>query len=74
MMTTKPILQMCPICYIPETVRAFTHCINQGWAMYWGTSRWGPTEIMVRLSLYHGLNPVFFCFFLYLHCYPDLID
>ena len=32
---------------IAEIVRAFTHVINQGWAMYWGTSRWSSTEIMV---------------------------
>lgn len=31
-----------------EIVRAFTYVINQGWAMYWGTSRWSPTEIMVN--------------------------
>ncbi|KAI5093261.1 voltage-gated potassium channel subunit beta-2 isoform X1 [Silurus meridionalis] len=30
-----------------ETVRAMTHVINQGMAMYWGTSRWSPMEIMV---------------------------
>ena len=34
-------------CLLVETVRAFTHVINQGWAMYWGSSRWSPTEIMV---------------------------
>ena len=33
-----------------EIVRAFTFVINQGWAMYWGTSRWSPTEIMVSLD------------------------
>jgi len=32
---------------IVEIVRAFTYVINQGWAMYWGTSRWSATEIMV---------------------------
>lgn len=32
---------------ITEIVRAFTYVINQGWAMYWGTSRWSATEIMV---------------------------
>nr|KAF6444036.1 potassium voltage-gated channel subfamily A regulatory beta subunit 2 [Molossus molossus] len=31
-----------------ETVRAMTHVINQGMAMYWGTSRWSSMEIMVR--------------------------
>ncbi|KAK4809869.1 hypothetical protein QYF61_022700 [Mycteria americana] len=30
-----------------ETVRAMTHVINQGMAMYWGTSRWSSMEIMV---------------------------
>lgn len=32
-----------------ETVRAMTHVINQGMAMYWGTSRWSSMEIMVGL-------------------------
>lgn len=32
-----------------------THVINQGMAMYWGTSRWSPMEIMVRLQkMTHG--------------------
>ncbi|KAJ7324703.1 hypothetical protein JRQ81_017723, partial [Phrynocephalus forsythii] len=30
-----------------EIVRAMTHVINQGMAMYWGTSRWSAMEIMV---------------------------
>lgn len=34
---------MCPM---EEIVRACTYCINQGMAMYWGTSRWNPIEIM----------------------------
>ncbi|XP_015420886.1 PREDICTED: voltage-gated potassium channel subunit beta-1 [Myotis davidii] len=29
-----------------EIVRAMTHVINQGMAMYWGTSRWSAMEIM----------------------------
>lgn len=33
--------------WFAETVRAMTHVINQGMAMYWGTSRWSPMEIMV---------------------------
>ena len=33
--------------WVTETVRAMTHVINQGMAMYWGTSRWSPMEIMV---------------------------
>lgn len=36
--------------FLAETVRAMTHVINQGMAMYWGTSRWSPMEIMVRVS------------------------
>lgn len=31
-----------------EIVRAMTHVINQGMAMYWGTSRWSAMEIMVK--------------------------
>ncbi len=33
-----------------EIVRAFTHVINQGQALYWGTSRWSPMEIMVQFK------------------------
>lgn len=35
-----------PMCPMEEVVRACTHCINQGMAMYWGTSRWSTIEIM----------------------------
>jgi len=31
---------------IEETVRAFTHLINQGKALYWGTSEWSAAQIM----------------------------
>lgn len=34
-----------PMCPMEEVVRACTHCINQGWAMYWGTCRWSSVEI-----------------------------
>ncbi|XP_066944711.1 voltage-gated potassium channel subunit beta-2 isoform X9 [Macrobrachium rosenbergii] len=34
---------MCPM---EEVVRAASHCIEQGWCMYWGTSRWSAVEIM----------------------------
>ncbi|XP_037029396.1 voltage-gated potassium channel subunit beta-2 [Bradysia coprophila] len=34
---------MCPM---EEIVRAMTYVISQGWAMYWGTSRWSQVEIM----------------------------
>lgn len=45
----------CLFFYFAETVRAMTHVINQGMAMYWGTSRWSPMEIMVRLQkMTHG--------------------
>lgn len=40
---------LCLFFHFAETVRAMTHVINQGMAMYWGTSRWSPMEIMVRL-------------------------
>lgn len=30
-----------------EIVRAMTFVIDQGLAMYWGTSRWNVVEIMV---------------------------
>lgn len=28
-----------------EVVRACNYCISQGWAMYWGSAKWSPTEI-----------------------------
>lgn len=40
--------------YLPwfaEIVRAMTFVINQGMAMYWGTSRWSAMEIMVNADL-----------------------
>nr|KAG5702509.1 hypothetical protein BaRGS_015141 [Batillaria attramentaria] len=39
-----------------EIVRAFTHVINMGWAMYWGTSRWSPMEIMEAYSVARQFN------------------
>ena len=45
-------------CLLVETVRAFTHVINQGWAMYWGSSRWSPTEIMVGKVYVLGILPL----------------
>ncbi|GBF90935.1 voltage-gated potassium channel subunit beta-like [Raphidocelis subcapitata] len=30
---------------IEETVRAFNHCIDHGWAFYWGTSEWSAEQI-----------------------------
>lgn len=34
--------------WFAEIVRAMTFVINQGMAMYWGTSRWSAMEIMVN--------------------------
>ncbi|XP_043080613.1 voltage-gated potassium channel subunit beta-1-like isoform X3 [Puntigrus tetrazona] len=39
-----------------ETVRAMTHVINQGMAMYWGTSRWSSMEIMEAYSVARQFN------------------
>uniref|UniRef100_A0A6I8NBP8 Voltage-gated potassium channel subunit beta-2 n=1 Tax=Ornithorhynchus anatinus TaxID=9258 RepID=A0A6I8NBP8_ORNAN len=39
-----------------ETVRAMTHIINQGMAMYWGTSRWSSMEIMEAYSVARQFN------------------
>lgn len=34
-----------------EVVRAMTFVIDQGMAMYWGTSRWNAVEIMVQHNI-----------------------
>lgn len=39
-----------------EIARAFTHVVNQGWCMYWGTSRWSPAEIMEIYSTCRQFN------------------
>ncbi|XP_051961039.1 voltage-gated potassium channel subunit beta-2-like isoform X2 [Xyrauchen texanus] len=39
-----------------EIVRAMTHVINQGMAMYWGTSRWSSMEIMEAYSVARQFN------------------
>ncbi|XP_012942097.1 voltage-gated potassium channel subunit beta-2 [Aplysia californica] len=39
-----------------EIVRAMTFVINQGWAMYWGTSRWSTVEIMEAYSVARQFN------------------
>ncbi|XP_040202723.1 voltage-gated potassium channel subunit beta-3 isoform X1 [Rana temporaria] len=39
-----------------EIVRAMTFVINQGMAMYWGTSRWGAMEIMEAYSVARQFN------------------
>lgn len=35
-----------PMCPMEEVVRAMHYVISQGWAMYWGTARWSPVEVM----------------------------
>ncbi len=44
---------------IEETVRAMSHVIDQGWAMYWGTSEWSAEQIRQawELAMRLGLNP-----------------
>ncbi|KAG9482008.1 hypothetical protein GDO78_010960 [Eleutherodactylus coqui] len=44
------------ITFLTETVRAMTHVINQGMAMYWGTSRWSSMEIMEAYSVARQFN------------------
>uniref|UniRef100_A0A3Q0SPX8 Potassium voltage-gated channel subfamily A regulatory beta subunit 2 n=1 Tax=Amphilophus citrinellus TaxID=61819 RepID=A0A3Q0SPX8_AMPCI len=41
-----------------ETVRAMTYVINQGMAMYWGTSRWTSMEIMEAYSVARQFNQI----------------
>lgn len=41
----------CALVCFAEVVRAMTFVINQGMAMYWGTSRWSAMEIMVCTAL-----------------------
>ncbi|XP_040309251.1 voltage-gated potassium channel subunit beta-3 isoform X3 [Herpailurus yagouaroundi] len=39
-----------------EIVRAMTYVIDQGLALYWGTSRWGAAEIMEAYSMARQFN------------------
>ncbi|XP_034363115.1 voltage-gated potassium channel subunit beta-3 [Arvicanthis niloticus] len=39
-----------------EIVRAMTYVINQGLALYWGTSRWSAAEIMEAYSMARQFN------------------
>ncbi|KAM5306298.1 voltage-gated potassium channel subunit beta-3 isoform 3-T3 [Glossophaga mutica] len=39
-----------------EIVRAMTYVINQGLALYWGTSRWGAAEIMEAYAMARQFN------------------
>ncbi|XP_077171855.1 voltage-gated potassium channel subunit beta-3 isoform X2 [Paroedura picta] len=41
---------------LEEIVRAMTYVINQGMAMYWGTSRWSAMEIMEAYSVARQFN------------------
>ncbi|MGH0140286.1 UNVERIFIED_CONTAM: hypothetical protein FKN15_046067 [Acipenser sinensis] len=41
-----------------EIVRAMTYVINQGMAMYWGTSRWTAMEIMEAYSVARQFNMI----------------
>ncbi|XP_073530871.1 voltage-gated potassium channel subunit beta-1 isoform X2 [Phyllobates terribilis] len=41
-----------------EIVRAMSHVINQGMAMYWGTSRWSAMEIMEAYSVARQFNMI----------------
>uniref|UniRef100_A0A672F9V6 Potassium voltage-gated channel, shaker-related subfamily, beta member 2 b n=1 Tax=Salarias fasciatus TaxID=181472 RepID=A0A672F9V6_SALFA len=43
---------------VSSTVRAMTHVINQGMAMYWGTSRWTSMEIMEAYSVARQFNQI----------------
>ncbi|KAM9752441.1 voltage-gated potassium channel subunit beta-2-like isoform 1-T1 [Menidia menidia] len=47
-----------PTTPIEETVRAMTFVINQGMAMYWGTSRWTSMEIMEAYSVARQFNQI----------------
>lgn len=41
-----------------ETVRAFNHVIDQGMALYWGTSEWSADEIAE--AVHFPMSIVFF--------------
>uniref|UniRef100_A0A1I8FFW6 Aldo_ket_red domain-containing protein n=1 Tax=Macrostomum lignano TaxID=282301 RepID=A0A1I8FFW6_9PLAT len=45
-----------PLTPMEEIVRAFSFCIDRGWAFYWGTSRWSPMEIMEAHSVARQFN------------------
>ncbi|MCG8478377.1 MAG: aldo/keto reductase [Spirochaetales bacterium] len=44
---------------IEETVRAMSHVVDQGWALYWGTSEWSAEQIRqaYEVALRLGLTP-----------------
>lgn len=41
---------------IEETVRAMNFILNQGWALYWGTSEWSAAQIMEAHTIARQLN------------------
>lgn len=41
-----------------ETVRAFNHVIEKGWAFYWGTSEWSADEISEACGIAKSLGLV----------------
>lgn len=41
---------------IEETVRAFNHVIERGWAFYWGTSEWSADEISEACGIAKALG------------------
>uniref|UniRef100_A0A4W6CX02 Potassium voltage-gated channel subfamily A regulatory beta subunit 2 n=1 Tax=Lates calcarifer TaxID=8187 RepID=A0A4W6CX02_LATCA len=43
---------------LEKTVRAMTHVINHGMALYWGTSRWTSMEIMEAYSVARQFNQI----------------
>ncbi|KAJ8688424.1 hypothetical protein QAD02_024219, partial [Eretmocerus hayati] len=47
-----------PACPMEEIVRAMNYVVNQGWVMYWGTSKWSPGEIMEAYSNCRQFNCV----------------
>ena len=44
---------------IEETVRAMSHVVDRGWALYWGTSEWSAEQIRqaFEVALRLGLTP-----------------
>jgi len=44
---------------IEETVRAMSHVVDRGWALYWGTSEWSAEQIRqaYEIALRLGLTP-----------------
>ncbi|PNW83810.1 hypothetical protein CHLRE_04g217916v5 [Chlamydomonas reinhardtii] len=44
---------------IEETVRAMNHCLDRGWALYWGTSEWSAEQIKQAraIAVRLGLQP-----------------